>query len=85
LAKVMEGFTIFGYNKGHETQWNPATSGEAAPTRHPIAGKGQREFVGHRPLARSLQKLCLPVDGSAERILPIDTKPSAVKYITPKN
>ena len=49
FAKLMERFTIFSYNKGHETQWNPARSGEAAPTRHPIAGKGQREFVAIAP------------------------------------
>ncbi|MBU1208830.1 MAG: hypothetical protein KKH04_18210, partial [Proteobacteria bacterium] len=43
FAKVMEHFSFFSYNGGHETPWHPSRVGKAAPTRHSIIEKGKSE------------------------------------------
>ena len=66
----MERNCILCYNGEHETPWYPNRAGKAAPTRHPIIEKGQNKPIGHRPVARGIQKLRLPVVSglSGERV-----------------
>jgi hypothetical protein len=72
----MERNSILCYNGKHETPWHPTRAGKAAPTRHPINEKGQNQPFGHRPVARGIQKLRLPMDEglSGERVQRAETQ-----------
>jgi len=67
FAKVMERNSILCYNGDHETPRHPNRVGKAAPARHPIVEKGKNKPFGHRPVARSIQKLCLPMVAGLSR------------------
>ena len=61
FAKVMERIPFFSYDKGHETPWNPRRVGEAAPTRHRIIEKREKEPLGHSPMDGGIQEFRLPL------------------------
>jgi hypothetical protein len=72
----MERNSILRYNGKYETPWHPNRAGKAAPARHPIIEKGKSKPFGHRPVARGIQKFCLPMDEglSGERIQRAETQ-----------
>ena len=50
----------FSYDVGYETPGNPAATGKATPTGHPVAKKRQ-ESVGSGPRPERFGELCVPV------------------------
>src|SRR3990172_12114113 len=77
----MELSFCFRYTWGYETPRDPATTGEATPTGHPVVKSGQ-ESVGCGPGLKRLQELGLPVvrglqkEGTRGADLQSDPRPS---------
>ena len=56
----MELYFCFRYTWGYETPRDPATTGEASPTGHPVGESGEKT-VGRRPLGGGIQKFGVPM------------------------
>ncbi len=74
------------YTMGHETSWNPTATGEAPPTRHPVAQNGQ-ESVGCRSVAWGVGEFRLSVvpdiPGAGPQGSSAPTHPGATPEVVP--